>query len=428
MPHSDAERAVAVFATIAQHVDAAAAAAEWHQSFLRELLRIPKPRMQEHQAVHFAADALRAAGCEVEIFPGEGLGEATPAGPPLNILARRPGRGARGGGGGGGDRSIVLEAHIDTVPPGDRARWTRDPWGGEVVDGRIYARGAHDDLAGVALVCLVARVLNELRIPTAGDVHFLITTEEEFSSGGMRALIKRHSDFKPDAHLLVDGNDDPAGCIVGHPGSLCFTVAIPGPSGSAQEPAYLHDANPIEFASRLMTSLRRLEDLPADPGWPRPTVAFVGIHSTGWISNVPERCDLQVWANVMPPTTLEAYRGMVERIVRDEAQANAWFARNPPQIEWGPIDCPAMLTSTDSPFYRALGDAHTRSFNSPLEPRRIGGWGDMRLLNAPHMLFYGPGRGGNCHGYDEFYHFADLNPMLRSLLFLTVNWCGLAQT
>jgi acetylornithine deacetylase len=418
MPQSHAGRTIAVFTTIAQHVDAVA---ERNQTFLRDLLKIPKPRMQEHQAVHFTADALRAAGCEVEIFPGEGSGEPTPAGPPLNILARRPGRGT------GGGKSLLLEAHIDTVPPGMRERWTKDPWGGEIVDGRIYARGAHDDLAGVALACLVAQALHDLNISTAAAVHFLVTSEEEFSSGGMRALIKRHPDFKPDAHLLVDGNDDRDGCIVGHPGSLCFTVAIPGPSGSAQEPAYLHDANPIEFASRLMTSLRRLEDLPADPGWPRPMVAVVGIKSTGWISNVPERCELQIWANVMPPTTLEAYRGKVESIVREQAQTNAWFANNLPQIEWGPIDCPAMVTSTDSPFYRALADAHARSFNSSLTPRRIGGWGDMRLLNCPHMLFYGPGRGGNCHGYDEFYQLADLTPMLRSLLYLTIDWCGLAE-
>jgi acetylornithine deacetylase/succinyl-diaminopimelate desuccinylase-like protein len=40
------------------------------------------------------------------------------------------------------------------------------------------------------------------------------------------------------------------------------------------------------------------------------------------------------------------------------------------------------------------------------------------------MLFYGPGRGGGDHGYDEYYVLEDLNPMLRSLLYLVSDWCG----
>src|SRR5688500_6078793 len=122
-----------VHAVIARHVDASAGQ---NLTFLRTLLRIPKPRMREHDAVHFAADALRGAGCEVEVFPGEGVGEPTPDGPPLNILARRPGRG-----GGGGGRSLLLEAHLDTVPPGMPQRWSKEPWGAQDADGRIYARG-----------------------------------------------------------------------------------------------------------------------------------------------------------------------------------------------------------------------------------------------------------------------------------------------
>jgi acetylornithine deacetylase len=406
---------------IATHVDASSAR---NLEFLEKLLRIPKPRMQEHEAVWLAADALRRARCEVETFAGLGVGEPTPDGAPLNVLARRAGRGK--------GPSLLLEAHLDTVPPGDPARWSHKPWSAQIVDGRIYARGAHDDLAGAALVCLVAATLDELDVPLSGDLYFLLTTEEECSSGGMRALLARHPELKPDAHLLVDGNNEPNQCIIGHPGSVSFTIQIPGPFGTAQNPALLHDANPIELAARLIAALRALEERlreqarmqRSDPPWPDPSIAFVGLNSTGWISNVPERCDLQVWGNVIPPMSLDEYRQEITTCVREQARGRSWFERHPPEITWGPIDVPAMVTSTESPFYRALAAAHFRSFGTTLVPRRIGGWGDMRLLGCPNALFYGPGRGGNDHSYDEHYLLSDLSPMLRTLLNLTVDWCG----
>jgi acetylornithine deacetylase len=409
---------MSVHTRIAKHVEANR---QRHEQFLQDLLRIPKPRMQEHKAVHFAADALRRAGCEVEMFPGEGLGEPTPDGPPINILARRPGRG-RG-------KSFLLEAHIDTVPPGLPERWTHDPWGGEIVDGRIYARGAHDDVAGVALICLAAASLDQLSLSTSGDVWILVTTEEEYSSGGMRALLKRHPDLGPDAHLLVDGNEERDLCIVAHPGSLSFTIRIPGPSGTAQEPQHLHLANPIEFSAQVFQSLRELEqqfvDEPRSPefDWSKPTLAVVGIESVGWVSNVPEQCDIHCWGNVIPPMTLPQYRAKVEACVSQCASAAPWFRDHPPQVIWGLIDVPSMITSTDSPFFRALDAAHTESFGTKLRPRCIGGWGDMRLLGCPNAILYGPGEGKNYHHYDESYQLSDFHPMLRSLLYLIADWC-----
>lgn len=424
----DANAWDALRSAIAKHVDATG---ESNLAFLQQLLAIPKLRMQEHEAIHFAAEALRKAGCEVDVFPGEGIGEPTPAGPPLNVLARRRSR----GGGSGGGRSLLLEAHMDTVPPGLRERWSRDPWAAEIVDGRIYARGAHDDIAGAALVCLVAGALESLQLNAEGDLFFLLTTEEEYSDGGMRALLKRHPDLKPDAHLLVDGNAEPQDCIVGHPGSVSFTIRIPGPFGTAQDPRLLHDGNPIEFASKLIEALRRLEDkigqmshpLVDGLAWPKPTVAIVGIQSAGWVSNVPERCDVQVWGNVIPPMTIAEYREAVTLCVQEAVSDHSWFRQHPPQILWGPIDVPAMVTSMTSPFYRALSDAHTESFGTKLTPRLIGGWGDMRLLGCEQALFYGPGRGGGDHGYDEYYLLSDLNPMLQALVLLAVDWCGFSS-
>ena len=59
--------------------------------------------------------------------------------------------------GAGNGRSLILNGHVDTMPVGDRARWTHDPWGGEIADGDMYGLGVCDMKAGVAAMILATR-------------------------------------------------------------------------------------------------------------------------------------------------------------------------------------------------------------------------------------------------------------------------------
>ena len=195
---------------------------ERYVGFLQQLLRILTERMCEHKAVRFFAQALGEAGCEVEVFEGGRIGEPTPEGLPLNVVfARRKGA--------GGGNSLLLGAHLDTVPTGDPRKWTHGPWSAEIQEGRIYARGAHDDRSGAAILYMVVDLLNQLSLRTAGDLGLLVTTEEEFSTGGMKAYLKRPGRMHPDAYLMVDGNRANSS-IVAHGGALSFQIGIPGPS------------------------------------------------------------------------------------------------------------------------------------------------------------------------------------------------------
>lgn len=397
-----------------------------YQAFLQRLLKMPTERMREHQAVHFLASALYRSGCEVDIFRGMGIGEPTPEGPPLNIFARREGSGT--------GRSLLLGAHLDTVPTGDVNQWKHPPWSGDIVDGRIYARGAHDDRSGAALLWMTADLLEQARLQTEGDLFFLITTEEEFSAGGMKAYLDRVDRIHPDAYLMIDGNDT-GDCIIGHPGALSFEISIRGPFRTAQEPATVHEANGVELMATLVTALRRfehrvrekLECIGADARWPLATVAVSEISSRGWISNIPEVCSARGFCNVFPPMTLEQYKSDFEAYVTEASAGSAWLRAHPPTVSWGPLEVPGLIVSEKSPFFSALALAHQEAFGSRLKGRYIGGWGDPRLLECPETIFYGPGGGGGDHTFDEYYELKDLEPILGTLTRLTLAWCGNAN-
>ena len=389
-------------------------------AFLQEFLQIPNPRMQEHRSVRFIAQALEKAGCQVEVFEGEGRGEPTPDGPPLNIFASRKGDGK--------GRSLLLQAHIDNVPAGDVNRWTYPPWSGEIVGGRIYGRGSRDDRSGVAQLYMLVDLLNQLQIRTQGDLYLLITSEEEFSSGGIRAYAKRADKVQPDATIIVDGSQS----ILGNPGWLSFQIRIEGSFGSTQAQDKVHKANPIELMGGMIRGLRDLEqevqqslkDLKADPRWRPAFIAVTEIQSRGWISNVPEECVVRGLCNVIPPLTREQYKTRFEDFIQEVAQASAWLRAHPPEVSWEALDLPAMKTYEDSPVYQVLREAHRRNFGTPLEAH-YGGWGDLQLLG--NTILYGSPGGGNSHGYDEYYELKDLAPTLKTLVHLVTGWCGQSE-
>lgn len=155
-------------------------------------------------------------------------------------------------------RHLVFNGHIDVFPLGDGAGWTRDPWGGEIVDGRMYGRGVNDMKAGTATVLFAYRYLHRLRHRLAGRVTMTAVSDEEtFGPDGARYLVEHH----PEVHGDVCLSTEPTGIhsvrfAEKGPLWLEFTIRTPGAHG-----AYPHkSANANEIAARLIIALAEIRD------------------------------------------------------------------------------------------------------------------------------------------------------------------------
>ncbi|MFW9862066.1 MAG: M20 family metallopeptidase [Candidatus Thorarchaeota archaeon] len=91
--------------------------------------------------------------------------------------------------------SLVLHGHMDTVPAGPREKWEHDPFGCEVVDGRLYGRGAADmkgPLAALAEAMILYKKANHkeplLLLATSNEENGLLGAEEVANSGIMRGV------------------------------------------------------------------------------------------------------------------------------------------------------------------------------------------------------------------------------------------------
>jgi hypothetical protein len=60
-----------------------------------------------------------------------------------------------------GGRSLLINGHIDVISPGERERWTSDPFAGHIRDSRLYGRGAVDMKGGIAAALFALQVLRE---------------------------------------------------------------------------------------------------------------------------------------------------------------------------------------------------------------------------------------------------------------------------
>lgn len=121
---------------------------------------------------------------------------------------------------GAGPRLIGILSHLDVVPAGDG--WTQDPFGGEIVDGRIYGRGTTDDKGPTIAVLYAMKALKEKATLSARIRLILGQTEEN----GEWRDIEAYTDAEeiPECGFTPDG-DFPA--IQNELGAMVFRVQMP---------------------------------------------------------------------------------------------------------------------------------------------------------------------------------------------------------
>ena len=135
-------------------------------------------------------------------------------------------------------RHLVLNGHIDVFPVADDgAGWSRDPWGGEIVDGKIYGRGVADMKVGTTASIFTFAYLNRLKDELKGKLTLTAVSDEEtFGPYGARYLMEHHPEVHGDA-LLNGEPSSPYSVRFGEKGPLWLeiTVNTPGAHG-----AYTH--------------------------------------------------------------------------------------------------------------------------------------------------------------------------------------------
>jgi succinyl-diaminopimelate desuccinylase len=210
--------------------------------FLQELIRVPTDTPPGNNTPHAqrAAELIEDFGFRVEkhVVPqtevvAAGLESIT------NLLVRRTY---------GPGPTILLNAHGDVVPPGEG--WTKDPYGGEIEDGKIYGRAAAVSKCDFATYTFALRALEAVAPPRHGSVELLFTYDEEFGGELGPAWLLQHGVIHPD---LVVAAGFSYQVVTAHNGCLQMEVTVHGKAAHAAIPASGVDA--LQAATTILGQL-----------------------------------------------------------------------------------------------------------------------------------------------------------------------------
>jgi acetylornithine deacetylase/succinyl-diaminopimelate desuccinylase-like protein len=213
--------------------------------FLQELVRVPTDTPPGNNAPHAERTAELLAGmgliAEKHAVPQAEV-EAAGLQTITNLIVRRPY---------GAGKTIALNAHGDVVPPGEG--WTHDPYGGEIVDGKIYGRATAVSKCDIASFTFAIRALESLNAKLAGSVELHVTYDEEYGGEvGPDWLLKKGL-TQPDLMIAAGFSYQ---VVVAHNGCLQLEVTVHGDMAHAAIPDSGTDA--LQGATHILNALYAL--------------------------------------------------------------------------------------------------------------------------------------------------------------------------
>ena len=320
----------------------------------------------EAEIGRFVADWLGARGIDAEY--------AEPAPGRANVLGR-----VRGTGGG---RSLLLNAHTDTVALGGRDAGLSP----RVEGNRLYARGAYDMKASLAAIMLVAGAARELRL--AGDVIVTAVADEEAHSIGSERIAQT---VRADAAIVAEPTE--LRLAIAHKGFVWLELETHG--RAAHGSRYDVGIDAIARMGPTLVGLAELDGRLRADGRGHPLLGGASLHASlieggQELSTYPERCVVQVERRTLPGETAESVEAELGAVAGD-ASVRTTFVREP------------LQTSAEAEIVRAVGASAERVLGATPEIVGVPFWTDAALFAASGIptVVFGPS-GDGAHAESEW--------------------------
>ena len=307
-----------------------------------------------------------------------------------------------------GDGPLLLfEGHTDVVTPGDRSAWTHDPFGGEIVAGRLYGRGSADMKGGVAAMLFAARALQLAGAPFAGRIRLLVPVDEEGLMLGVKALVRSgHADGA--AGAVICEPEEREVCVASK-GALRLRLLSFGRIAHGAMPE--EGVNALAGITRLLGRVLDLQDqLQAEYGvhpllgkpFITPTVARAPLSADPTQLNcLPDLCDAFLDIRSLPAIDHETFIGRIRGLMDEVRASNPAYRFELEVID----DRPAVEIPTDHPLVEALVAAHQEVYGERPIYGGVPGSTDGTIISRDAgvpVVVYGPGNKRIPHQPDEF--------------------------
>ena len=162
------------------------------------------------------------------------------------------------------NKTFCFLGHTDVVPPGPESEWTVPPFSGEIIDNKIYGRGAADMKGGVAcFISALKEFLSEYKDPSFNVMVLLNSNEEgKLENGKVDKVINEMIDKDKFIDFCLIGEPSSSKKIgdvirIGRRGSLSGNLKVYGIQGHVAYPKQA--LNPILGIGKILEELKNME-------------------------------------------------------------------------------------------------------------------------------------------------------------------------
>lgn len=314
---------------------------------------------------------------------------------------------------GGDGPALILQGHIDVVPPGDRGAWQGDPFTPRVDHGVIYGRGACDMKAGLIANLVAMRAIQASGVTLAGTVALhSVVSEEDGGLGAFGTLARGH---RGDGCVITEPTSGDA--ITANAGALTFRLTVPGKAthGSTRYAGVsaIDAFMPIHHALAELEAERNASVDPLMSEWEIAYPLSIGtIRSGDWASSVPDLLVAEGRYGIALDESPQVARAIFEERVAAVCAADPWLADHPVRVEWSGGQFASGRMPEGDPLLPLAQRAWSDVTGTVPRDRGAPYGSDLRLYTGAGIpaLQMGPGEAHHAHSpfeqvrIDEFEH------------------------
>ena len=287
---------------------------------------------------------------------------------------------------GGDGPTFTYCSHIDVVPVGDPKLWERDPFSGEIIDGRLHGRGAGDAKGPIAAALEAVAALKAAKVEPAGTLELALVADEETMG------------FKGAAFLVEEGHVGSDVVIVGEPTSLrivraqrgaaWYTVRTHGVAGHGSAPE--RGVSAIRHMAEIV--LRLDETLPdiSHPVLGGPSINVGTIVGGEKTNIIPAGCTIEVDRRSLPEESAEDVTRTIEAAIE---LARERFPEIDAEVELSFYSDPFEISET-AEVVQVAARAATEVLDRDAELIGFRGASDARFFSeaGADVIVWGPGQ------------------------------------
>ncbi|MGD8535214.1 MAG: M20/M25/M40 family metallo-hydrolase [Candidatus Aminicenantes bacterium] len=314
---------------------------------------------------------------------------------------------------GNGSKSLLLNAHLDTVDVG--GEWTHEPFNAVTEKGKIFGRGASDDKGNIAAMLEIARLVKDR--PISGRLVFTFTTGEEFGTKLEEKGSYLLSQFlKADRALVLEPQTDvdekKVNIIYGCRGIENILVRIKGKGSHTGYPE--RGVNAISKAVEVLTELEKVDfhTVKAEDTEIKTICMPIRMNGGADIFLVPDKCEIMVHCRTAPEDSIifDQVNSVCQEICGENYEIENLYS------------APGYIEDTDDPLVDIIRQESKR-FNFTTQNRFAGGRIDASIFkaigNIPSFCM-GVGNRDQMHLVDEYItveEFITCAEILKNIIF-----------